>query len=901
MSWPSKLFRRRAADSDVEKELRFHIEQQIDEYTRAGMSRAEAARRTRLEFGGLQQVKEDCRDALIVRWWDDLVRDVRLAIRGFRRSPLLFVVAVATLALGIGANTAIFSLVNSLVLRDLPVREPGKLVLLTEGSAPHAKSWTYPVWEQIQQRPELFQNAAAWSPFRFDVASGGETEFVDGVWASGSFFDTLGVPALLGRTLSNADDRSGGGADGLVAVVSYEFWQRRFGGAADAVGRSLRLDGAAFTIVGVTPPGFFGVDVGRTFDVVVPLADEPIVRGRDTYLDTSKVVNFLRVVGRLRPGQSQDEAAAGLRGVQQQIRNATIGYLAQFGPQASDGYLTSPFALVPAARGYSDTREEYERPLLTLMFVVALVLFIACVNIANLLLARAIAMRHEVSVRLALGASRWQLARRLFIESLMLAGAGSALGLLIARWSSRALVQQLATPGNSVSLDLSIDGRVLAFTLGLSLLTTVLFGTVPALRALRVGPIDTGDRSRGTEGHSNGSLAGWLVVAQVALSVVLLVCAGLFIRTFASLTARSLGFDASQILVVRVDAQRAIADPRQRIPLFESARQAVERLPNVSGAAVSMTAPFGGNAFVPPVEIAGVPLSETTRLQVAAHLISPGWFDTFGMPLVAGRDLTDRDRGGGPRVAVVNETFVRKFLGGSTPLGRSFTLFPNSTFARPTVIVGVVGDAIYASLRDPVPPTFYAPIDQFEDMPEGFLLPWAELSVRARTGSPAVLTQSVITATADVNPGLALTFRPLAASVSASVTQERVVAMLSGCFGCLALLLAGLGLYGVTSYGASQRRTEIGIRMALGATSRSVVRLVLLRVAWLVGAGIVVGAVISAWASTFVESLLYGLQPRDPATFVGAAAILSLVAVIASYLPARRATKVDPVIALRCD
>jgi putative ABC transport system permease protein len=892
-------------DDDLDKELRFHIEERVADLVAEGVAIGEARRRARLEFGGVMQVKEACRDQRAWPLMAGLWQDFRLAFRTLHSTPIVTTIAILSLALGIGANTAIFSIVNSLLLRALPVRDPARLVLISDTRAPWLRAWTYSVWEQIERRPQLFDATAAWSGTRFNLASGGETEFVDGLWASGSFFQTLGVPAVLGRTFSDADDRRGGSADGPVTVISYSFWQRRFGGAADVIGRSQRLDGVPFTIVGVTPPDFFGPDVGRTFDVTVPLAAEPLIRGRDTFLANTGT-RFLSIIARLRPEQSLESATAGLRRVQPEIRVATLGDLAQFqDKQAVERYLSDAFTVVSAATGNSDLRGYYQRPLLILMVVVAVVLLIACMNIANLLLARTTARRHELSVRLALGASRWRLVRQLFAESLVLSGAGAAFGLLLAAWSGRVLVRQLSTPASTVFLDLSIDGRLLAFTVGIAAATTLFFGTAPAFRASGAAPMDAlKEQDRTMAGQPHGGLAGWLIVVQVALSVVLLVAAGLFVRSFTSLTRRQLGFEPSQVLVVTIDTQRAMVDPAQRVRLYERAREAVRALPNVADTAVSTLTPVSGGGFTPPVEISGIPLAETQG-RVFGNLISPGWFGTLGTPIIAGRDVTNRDRKGEARVAVVNEAFVRRFFNGDNPLGRTISLYPRSAMALfPIEIVGVAADAVYTSLRDPVPPTFYLPLDQFDHpglplLRSNGIPPSARLSVRSKTGSPIALTKSVAAAIAALSPFLALTFRPLADQVDASLTQERVVAIVSGFFGALALLLAGLGLYGVTAYAVSRRRTEIGVRMALGAAPAGVVRLVLSRVLLLVGTGVLIGAGLSVWASTFVGTLLYGLGPRDPVTVAAAMGGLAAVGLVAGWIPASRASRIDPAEVLR--
>jgi len=822
------------------------------------------------------------------------VHDVRVAIRQLIATPVVTTVAALSLALGIGANTAIFSLVNSLVLRTLPAKEPKQLAILTDTSPQSNDSWTYPIWREVLRRPQLFDGAFAWGQRRFDLAGGGVAEFADGIYTSPGIFDTLGVLPALGRAFTDADDRPGGGQDGPVAVISHAFWQRRFGGAADTIGRRLTLERTPFTIVGIMPPDFFGPDVGRRVDIVVPI-------GMVTALQQDRNLSerdwwWLSIMLRLRNGQSAEQATTALRALQPQIRSATLPL--DWPAIDRERYLKDGLTLVPAATGNSALRTRYQRPLFTIQIVVVLVLLIACANIANLLLARATARRHEWSVRLALGASRWRLVRLMMTESLVLSLIGAGLGFLVARWGSQLLVQQLSTQTNAVFLDLSVDWRVLGFTTGITVVTALLFGTAPAFRAAGVAPMEAiKDQGRGAGGDTGRmSVASTLIVAQVALSVLLVVAAALFVRTFEKLARLDLGFDPTGVLVVSMSAERASIEPAQRVAVFERARQAVQALPGVEQAALSFVTPLSGYAWGNRLEVSGgVPLTESAR-SARRNQVSPEFFEAYSQHLVAGRNFTERDRDGAPLVAIVNQAFARTFLNGANPIGHTLRRFPVGAGEASLEIVGVAGDAVYRRLREPIPPTVYSPV-----MQSNAELPSSEynLSVRAAAGSLPLLPRSIADAIGGVNQDLALTFRPLSDQVSASLTQERIVAMLSGFFGGLALLLAGLGLYGVTSYAVSRRRGEIGIRMALGAAPESVIRLVLGRVSALVGIGIVAGAGLSLWAAQFVSTLLYGLEPRDPATLVGSAGVLAAVGAIAGWLPARRASRIDPAEVLR--
>ena len=821
------------------------------------------------------------------------MQDVRDAVRALRATPIVTAMAVLSLALGIGANTAIFSILNTLLLRSLPVREPQALALVTLNGGP--TSWTNPLWEQIRGHGDIFDGAFAWSSTRFNLSQGGPTQLVEGLWTSGRYFEVLGVPAILGRTLTEADDRRGGGPDGPVAVIGHNFWQRQFGGSPDAIGKPVTVERVTYTVVGVTPPDFFGTEVGRTFDIAIPLGTEPLVRGKESALDRRSSW-WLSIMARRRPGQSLETASAALRGIQPQVRDATMPE--QYRPQDRPRYLQEAFTAVPAAGGSSSMRRRYQQPLLTVMVVVALVLLIACANIANLLLARANARRHEISVRLALGASRFRLFRQLLAESLLLAVTGAALGLLFALWGSRLLVRQLSTSANLVFLDLSLDWRVLAFTAAVAITTAVLFGTVPALRATRVEPNEAlKEKGRGQAGDGRGALGNALVVAQVALSLMLIVGAGLFMRTFSSLASLDLGFQRERVLVANVNAQRLQLDQKARAAFFEQLRGATAAVPGVERASLSAVTPVSGSSWQFGIaKVDGVPVPGGDEAHtVFVNLVGPEWFATYGTRLLAGRDFSPADGPGSPRVVIVNESFVRKFMGGRSPVGHHLTEDgPPSVGLVEDEIVGYVKDAVYRSLRDDVPPTMYVCISQYPNVPSSMAI-----SLRAAGGSPAALIKPVADAITTANRDVAITFRPLAEQVNNSLVQERILAMLSGFFGGLALLLAGLGLYGVTSYAVSRRRTEIGIRMALGAQPGGVVRLVLARVALLVAAGVVVGGIATLVTARFVSTLLYGLQPRDPLTIGTAILVLGTIGALAGWLPAWRASRIDPARVLR--
>jgi putative ABC transport system permease protein len=662
------------------------------------------------------------------------------------------------------------------------------------------------------------------------------------------------------------------------------------------IGKTLTIERVPFTIVGVTPPDFFGPEVGRTFDVVIPIGAEPLVRGKESFLDRRSTW-WLNVFARMKPGQTLETATQALRIAQPQIREATIP--PDYRAQDVERYLNTPLTLDSAGNGTSGLRRRYQQPLLAMMVVVGLVLLIACANIANLLLARASARRHELSIRLALGASRARLARQLLIESLMLAFAGAVLGLIFAKWAGRLLVNQLATPGSQVSLDLSIDWRILAFTSGVAILTALIFGIVPALGVTRLAPNDAlKDQGRTVSGDRRFGFRNALVIAQVALSVVLVVAAGLFVRTLTALLNVRLGFNPDSVIVVNVNASRSGTDATGRPALAQRLSESVSAVPGVARAAVSFVTPLSGMAWNNLVEVPGGPqLSERDSMSYV-NAVTPGWFETYGTRLISGRDFDERDKGGSPIVVIVNQAFARKFMNGQNPIGRTLRQTGSKEVKPFKEVVGLVEDAVYRSVRLDIPPTMYFPFSQIgDDAPSSFAL-----SVRAAAGQPpALLTKGIVDASSQVNQDLALTFRTLTGNINASMTQERLVAILSGFFGVLALLLAALGLYGVTSYAVSRRQMEIGIRLALGADGRRIIRLVLTRVMWLIAIGLFLGAILSLWAARFSETLLFGLKPRDPLTLIGAIAVLALAGLLAGWLPARRASRMDPARILRSE
>jgi putative ABC transport system permease protein len=865
--------------ADIDEELESHIAEAI-----AHGRDAEEARRA---FGGSLRQREASRDIRHLTWLADFLIDLRRAVNAAWRHRALTSAVVGSLALGMGVNTAIFSLGNSLILKSLPVEHSDRLVRVTPGG--EFEAWTYPLWEQLQAHQAVLDGVFAWSSQQasFDLSTGGAADLANGLWVSASFFDVLGVRPILGRAFVAADDRRGGGADGPVAVVSHSFWQRHFHGAVDAVGATLLIERVPFTVVGVTPPDFFGPQVGSTFDVAIPIGTQPLVLRRDR-LD-QRTWWWLQVMGRLKPGQAVENATAGLAPLQPILRDLTR----PSGLTAADAanYLGSPMTVTPAPGGVSELRSRYQRALTVLMAVAGLVLLIACVNVANLMFAHGERRRPDVSLQVALGASRSRLIRQLLAESLVLSVLGAVAGLLMSIWAGGWLVAQLPAVNGAPYVDLSIDWRVLGFTGGVAIAVALLFGTAPAFRATRVDPMQALKQGRGSAGHRPSTLDNALVAFQVSLCLVLVVAAGLFVRTFTALTGQDAGVDRERVIVVAVDARHSPNASAKRKALYDRILVAVRALPGVADAAYSSNAPMSNNSWNTVFEHVGPGSSPIQDRSVLKNEVSPQWFSTYGISVIAGRDFSVFDQRSPQAVVIVNETFARRYFDGD-PIGRSIREVAGPDDPQPDLtIVGVARDAVYTSLREGPPATMYLPSAHA----------FGPISVRAESESPAHLMHAVIAAITDIDGDLKLSAHLLADDFSAAVARERLLAVLAALFGGLALLLAGVGLYGVVSYGVGARRTEIGIRMSLGASRIGVVGLIVRRVAALMCVGVAAGVAISLLGAQYVSSLLFGVSAHDPATLVVAMLALASVGLAAAWIPAQRAASINPTRALRAD
>jgi putative ABC transport system permease protein len=824
---------------------------------------------------------------------ENLLQDARHGLRLLLLNPGFALVAILSLALGIGANTAIFQLLDAVRLRTLPVQHPEQLAIVKIGNFESASGSftsrypqiTNPQWELIRAQQKGFSGIFAWSPEQLNLARGGEVHQANVLWVSGDFFDVLGVKPEAGRLLNSSDDHRGCSG---AAVLSDSFWRSQYGASSDVFQKSLTLSGHPFDIVGVTPPGFFGVEVGRTFDVAIPICVDPIVRGENATLD-GRTNWWLALMGRLKPGWTLERATAQLEAISPALFEATLP--PKF--QASDAkfYLAYKLKAFSAENGFSDLRSDYSNPLWMLLAIAGLVLLIACANLANLMLARASAREKEIAVRLALGASRGRLIRQLLSESLLLAVAGAISGILLARVLSRVLVTMISTQSETMFLELSTDYRVLGFTATLAVLTCILFGLAPALRATKSSPASAMRASgRGlTANRERFGLRRILVVTQVALSLVLLVGALLFVGSLRNLIGVDAGFRQDGILVTNLGFDKLKIPANRRVEYRRQLVDKIRAIPGVVSAAKANIVPLSGYGWSQTIFVDG-----KKKAGSQLNRVTPGYFSMLGTPLVAGRDFDDHDVLNGVQVAIVNEAFAKKCYDGANPVGKLFS-FEGDKGETPPVfeVVGMVKDTKYYELRED-----FRPIAFFPDSQDKGPSQYANIVVRADIPLSALIT-GVKRSIAEMSPDIDINFRPFKTQILDGLLRERLMATLSGFFGALAAILAVIGLYGVISYMVARRTNEIGIRMALGANGGGIVRLILREAMLLLGIGLVAGAALALAAARTASSMLFGLKPYDPATLAFAITALAVVAIAASYIPARRAAGVDPMVALR--
>ena len=891
-----RFLRRRQWDEERARELQDHLAHEIDDNIGRGMSRDDATRAAHVLLGNPTLIREDIYEMNTMRFFDTFWQDLRYGARLLRANPTFALVAILTLALGTGANAAIFQLVNAVRLRTLPVERPGELVSI--GIDRHGKGrvgrgvrgrsiHTEPLWQAVRNEQEAFTSIFAWGSSSWDLSTSGEYRPARGYYVSGNYFDALGVRPHAGRLLTEADDQAGCGAP--AAVLSHGFWQSRYGGDPDVIGTPIMLDRRAFEIAGVTPPGFFGVEVGRTFDVAIPLCAEPWVRGSDSGTGNASFW-WLDIMGRLKPGWTIERAEAHLQTLSPSIFEATVS--PRYNEEQAGTYKSFTFTAAPAATGVSNVRTDYAMELWVLLGATGLVLLITCANLANLMLARATAREREIAVRLAIGASRRRIVRQMLSESLLIAALGALGGALLARWLSSGLVAFLSTGPQPIFMDLSPDWRVFAFIAGLAVLACLVFGLSPALKATGASPaiaMRAGGRSS-TDARRAFMLRRGLVVAQIALSLVLIVGAVLFGRSLRNIGAVDQGFLAEGIIATNIDLRRTAVAPEGRQQALAGVMSRIRAVPGVIRASETFIVPLSNSDWNGRIVVDGV-LQETP-----AHFNQVGgeYFETMRTPLVAGRTFDSRDRVGSTLVAVVSETFARRYFDGRPPIGERFSLEPGPGFTPPVFeIVGVARDAKYLDILEQPRPIAYLATSQEAQLP-----PWFDLIVR--TDMPlASITPSLTRAVLEATPGASVEYSTITDYVRESIVTERLMATLSAFFGALAMLIATIGLYGVMSYMVTRRKVEIGVRMALGAEPRNVVRMVLAESGLLLAAGVAIGLALAFAASRYAASMLFGLEPWDPASFAMAAGALALVSILAAWIPARRASRMAPTLALR--
>ena len=901
------LFHKQQVDRELDEELETYLEASADHKQRSGMTPEAARRLAKAEMGSSTSVKHQVWTSRWESTLDSLVQDLRLGVRALARSPGFTLVALLSLALGIGANTAIFTLLNAILLRPLPVQNPQQLVLFGEGKAVGSTnalpddSWqlfSYPFYREFLSKSQAFSGIAAISSIQFGShasVAGGPLENLRIDLVSGNYFSVLGVPPALGRTLAEADDQAPG--SGTVAVASYGWFQRHFNGDPSAIGKTIRFESHDYTLVGVARPGFFGTTVGQSTDLWVPLSMEKEISPGWNGL-TEKFFQSLYLIARLKPGVSVEQAGSQTNLLFKQIlRSDYVG--SNPSPKELASIQHAHINLTSAARGLSRLRYEFSLPLEILMTIVGLVLLIACANIANMLLARGVTRSREIAVRMALGASRSRIIVQLLTESALLAILGSALGIALA-WKASAVLLHMATPGPTlVPINLTPDLPVLAFTLLLTVLTALLFGIVPALRATRLELTPALKEGRGSAPRSTrNTLARGLIVGQIALSVLLLAAAGLFLRSLIKLTSTDTGFNKQNVLVFGLDEYAAnlpapTPGDNRLVQLQQQIEQRVQSLPGVQSASFSMFT-FNEGEWSDDLTMQGVPHTSENSQDVLYNVVGTGFFSTFGLPLLSGREFTTQDTNTTPAVAVINQTMQRRFFGNQSAIGHHFGFGEDPAHSSDFEIVGVVKDAKYVGLGESQEVAAYFPYAQRIQY-------FSNFSVRYQ-GDPRPVIAAIRQSIAQVNPNILVSsVSTLAQQVDNSIATPKLIAQLSAFFGALAVFLACIGIYGLLSYSVIRRTNEIGIRLALGAQNNALLWMILRESLLLLAAGLALGLPIALASTGVLRHLLYQLSPNDPWTYALSIIIVAAMTLLAAWLPARRATKVDPMVALRCD
>jgi predicted permease len=890
MRWWQRLRRGRELERQLGRELQFHIEERAADLQKSGLSEDAAWRQALEELGGLEQIKEACRDARGTMWVESTLQDLKYTARSLRKSPAFTLAAVAALALGIGANTAIFQLLDAVRLRRLPVAEPDRLVKIQIqgkggfGVSHYPDNLTYPLFQQIRDHQQAFSGVFAW-----DSGHGGErvgpadeARRRPVMRVSGEFFGTLGISPAAGRLFRPDDDVRPCRAPNVV--LSYAFWQTEFGAQPSTIGSRLIVQDHPLEIIGVTPAGFNGPEVGPGFDLALPLCSVSSLHFGDTAPFDRRDYSWLNVIGRLKPGWTMAQASEHLRAISPGLMQATA--LSGYSRDTLDRYLRFRLEAVSGATGVSRLREEYDRSLWLLLGLTGLVLLIACANLSNLMLARAGAREREFAVRRALGAASGRLIRQGLTEGLLLAAMGATLGLALAAALSRGILRFLETGETRLQIDLALDWRVLAFTAGVTSLTCILLGLAPALRAARTQPaaaIKAGGRGL-TADRSRFGFQRLLVVVQISVSLMLVAGAFLFVGSLRRLVTMDPGFRAQGVL----QANFALGKQDHEENVLRQLLAEVRATPQVESAAATTNFLIGSGMWSLLFR------NDAATRDARVTWVSPGFFATVRIPILAGRDFKAGDTKASPKVAIVNQNFANLFFPGVDPIGKTFRSDPEPNYPEAEYeVVGLIRNTRYFSLREREPAMVYGPVSQFPPGPAGTMM-----FIRSSSPLPAV-EAAVRRRIATWRPGTGMQFQTFEQRISDTLMRERLLAALSGFFGGLAALLATVGLYGVLAYHVVRRRNEIGIRVALGATRAAIVALVSKEAAVLVGIGLAIGLAGSLALAHTVASLLFGISARDPLQLAAASMALTAAAAIGSLLPARRAARLDPMIALR--